>query len=167
MSRSALLGFLLLGCGGGCGESGTIQAVERPAQAAAVAPAPEPERAAESRYELRVEAPDVAVAGHEVIAKIHIKPKAPWHMNTEFPVALHVKAPSDVDVELSDQDAGDAQCFDDDCLVFLIPFTPKAQGAKELKTQVKFAVCGDSACAPDTVDVDLQVEVNCDGDSLC
>jgi len=168
-TRLALLGSfgLLLSA---CGRAPAT--AERPAEVAkAPAKAPDTEKApeapAESRYEIRVESPETALAGHEVVAKIHIEPRSPWHMNTEFPVALKVKAPNDVDVEITEQRAGDAQCFDDDCLVFAIPFTPKAEGARELNTQVKFAVCGDAACAPDTVDINLRVEVRCDGDALC
>lgn len=164
-TRLALLGsfgLLLSACGQAPATAERPASSDAPTKAAKAAKAP-----AESRYEIRVESPETALAGHEVVAKIHIEPKSPWHINTEFPVALNVKAPSDVDVEISDQGAGDAQCFDDDCLVFAIPFTPKAEGARELKTQVKFAVCGDAACAPDTVDVNLQVEVSCDGDALC
>ncbi len=160
--RLALLGILL----SACGDATPAANVEAP-KTAAKAPVEAATPAAESRYEVRVESPATALAGHEVIAKIHIEPKDPWHMNTEFPVALHVSAPSDVEVELKEQRAGDAQCFDDTCLVFAIPFTPKAEGATEINTQVKFAVCGDSACAPDTIDVNLQVEVSCDGDAIC
>ncbi|HFE47629.1 MAG TPA: hypothetical protein ENJ18_19430 [Nannocystis exedens] len=160
--RLALLGILLSACGN---PLPTADAVVPKIAAKAAPEVASP--AAESRYEVRVEAPETALAGHEIIAKIHIEPKDPWHMNTEFPVALRVSAPSDVDVELKDQRAGDAQCFDDTCLVFAIPFTPTAEGATEINTQVKFAVCGDAACAPDTVDVNLQLEVSCDGDAIC
>ncbi len=156
------LGLLLSACGQAPRADAPAEVADAPDSVAKVDEAP-----AESRYEIRVESPETALAGHEVVAKIHIEPRSPWHMNTEFPVALKVKAPTDVDVEITEQRAGDAQCFDDDCLVFAIPFTPKAEGARELNTQVKFAVCGDAACAPDTVDINLQVEVSCDGDALC
>ncbi|MCA9661293.1 MAG: hypothetical protein KC486_23340 [Myxococcales bacterium] len=164
------LAALLLGLGlGACGPQAPAQEAAPAAKAPAVADAAETKDAkkVEDRFEVRVEAPETAPAGREAIAKIHVEPKSPWHMNTEFPVALKVTGPSDVEIELADQRGGDAQCFDDGCLTFAIPFTPKAEGAKELKAEVKFAVCGESACAPDTVNVDLQVEVNCDTDALC
>lgn len=165
------LAALLLGLGA-CGPQAPAQDAAPAAKPPAVADAgakgdAKDAKKAEDRFEVRVEAPETAPAGREAIAKIHVEPKSPWHMNTEFPVALKVTGPSDVEIELADQRGGDAQCFDDSCLTFAIPFTPKAEGAKELKAEVKFAVCGESACAPDTVNVDLQVEVNCDTDALC
>ncbi|MEZ4382184.1 MAG: hypothetical protein R3A79_12610 [Nannocystaceae bacterium] len=163
--RLGLVALLLGACGGQAPVADATPAA-KPATVADAADAKDAKKV-EERFTVRVEAPDTAPAGREVIAKIHVEPKAPWHMNTEFPVALKVTGPSDVELELAEQRGGDAQCFDDSCLTFAIPFTPKTEGAKELKAEVKFAVCGESACAPDTVNVDLQVEVNCDTDALC
>ncbi len=121
----------------------------------------------ETRFDVRVEAPTAAPAGRESLAKVHVEPRSPWHMNTEFPVALRVTAPNGVELDVAKQRKSDAERFDDDGLVFALPFTPKTQGAKRIAGEVDFAVCGDAACAPETVAVDFVVEVGCGTDAMC
>ncbi|MEM6293891.1 MAG: hypothetical protein AAGA54_21625 [Myxococcota bacterium] len=119
------------------------------------------------KFEVRVEAPSKAAPGKETLAKVHVEPRSPWHMNTEFPVALRIDAPSGVELVEAKQRKDDAERFDDDGLVFALPFTPTTKGAKRVTGEVDFAVCGDAACAPETVPVDFIVEVGCDTGSLC
>ncbi len=119
------------------------------------------------RFDVRVEAPSKAAPGKESLAKVHVEPRSPWHMNTEFPVALRVEAPNGVELVEAKQRKDDAERFDDDGLVFALPFTPTTKGPMRLTGEVDFAVCGDAACAPETVPVDFVVEVGCDTGSLC
>lgn len=140
--------------------------------AQAPAPSDAPVAAAEAdpeapRFEVHVEAPSKAPAGKEALAKVHVEPHKPWHMNTEFPVALRMKAPNGVTVEVLKQRKDDAERFDDDGLVFALPFTPTTDGRKTFAGEVDFAVCGDAACAPETVPVDFTIDVGCDSGALC
>ena len=139
-------------------------------QAATAVHAPVAEVAADPdapRFEVHVEAPTKAAAGKEALAKVHVEPHKPWHMNTEFPVALRINAPNGVTVEVLKQRKDDAERFDDDGLVFALPFTPTTDGPKKFAGEIDFAVCGDAACAPETVPVDFTIEVGCDSGALC
>lgn len=136
------------------------------------APAPHAVDAADAepdapRFEVRVEAPSKAPAGKEALAKVHVEPHKPWHMNTEFPVALRMNATGGVTIDIPKQRKDDAERFDDDGLVFALPFTPTTDGPKRIAGEVEFAVCGDAACAPETVPVDFTIEVGCDSGALC
>lgn len=119
------------------------------------------------RYDVHVEVPSKAPPGQEALAKVHVEPRKPWHMNTKFPVALRIEATAGVTVDVPSQRKGDAERFDDDGLVFALPFTPTSDGTKRIAGEVDFAVCGDAACAPETVPVDFTVEVGCDSGALC
>ncbi len=142
---------------------GPVAAQSTPAAGATdAAPAPDA-----PRYDVRVEFPQHTPPGQEALAKVRVEPRSPWHMNTEFPVALRITAPSGVTVEVLKQRKDDAERFDDDGLVFALPFTPTSGGTKRIAGEVDFAVCGDAACAPETVPVDFTVEVGCDTGALC
>lgn len=119
------------------------------------------------RFEVHVEVPANAPAGRESLAKVVVEPQDPWHMNTDFPVSLRVDAPKGVHVEFDKQRKGDAERFDDDGLVFALPFTPKTRGRKHIEGEIDFAVCGDAACAPETVPVEFEIDVGCGTDALC
>jgi len=119
------------------------------------------------RFDVRVEAPSHAPAGRESLARVHVEPRKPWHMNTEFPVALRVETTHGVTLEVLRQRKDDAERFDDDGLVFALPFTPTSDGPKTIAGEIDFAVCGDAACAPETVPVDFTFEVGCDSGALC
>lgn len=133
-----------------------------PASGAAVATA-----SAAPSFHVEVEAPDGAVAGKEAIAKVRIAPAGAWHMNLDFPVALRIEAPGGVDVPVPTQRKGDAERFDDDGLVFALPFTPQSRGAKHFAGDVAFAVCAEAACSPEKVDVAFDVDVGCGTDAVC
>ena len=145
-------------------EAVTSAQTHRPDTRQPEAAAVEPEA---PRYEVRVEAPSSAAPGKEAWAKVHVEPRTPWHMNTEFPVALRMQAPGGVTLEVTEQVQGDAERFDDDGLVFALPFTPVTHGPKRIAGEVDFAVCGGASCAPETVPVDFTVEVGCDSGALC
>ncbi len=56
--------------------------------------------------------PSARPRGKEVLAKVHVEPRSPWHMNTDFPVALRIEAPAvtsidhhtqEIDLQLGNQ----------------------------------------------------------------
>jgi hypothetical protein len=48
----------------------------------------------DDRYTLRVDPPaDAARSGREGTVKVTVVPKAPWHMNLDFPTSLAIGAP--------------------------------------------------------------------------
>lgn len=161
-AAAALFSLAVVACGTDAG-SPTASKTAKGAEAAAVVD----EKPDAPRFEVHVEAPEHAPPGKEALAKVHVEPRKPWHMNTEFPVALKIDDTAGVTLEVPKQLKDDAERFDDDGLVFALPFTPTSDGPKHIAGEVQFAVCGDAACAPETVPVDFTVDVGCDTGALC
>lgn len=158
----------LVACNGGH-TSGSPQSDAAPTERAQTAApgAAEAHPGAAASFHVEVEAPDGAIAGKETIAKVRIAPAGSWHMNLDFPVALRIEAPGGVDVPVPTQRKADAERFDDDGLVFALPFTPRSHGAKHFAGDVAFAVCADAACSPEKVELAFDVDVACDTDAVC
>jgi len=157
----ACFSSLLVGCES---ESAPAKTAEAPVPVAAEQAAADPDA---PRFDVRVEAPEHAPPGKETLAKVRVEPRKPWHMNTDFPVALRIEATNGVTLEVPRQRKDDAERFDGDGLVFALPFTPTTDGPKHIEGEIDFAVCGDAACAPETVPVDFTVDVGCDSGALC
>lgn len=122
----------------------------------------------EPNYTVDVELPSKALRGQETIARVHVRPKEPWHMNLEYPAKLRLEAPEAISLDTKMLRKTDAERFDDDALVFTVLFTPEAKGPHTIEAQVDFAVCGTGACGPVTEAVQLAVDVSCSqGDRLC
>jgi hypothetical protein len=117
--------------------------------------------AAEPGYTLDVELPPRATRGQESIAHVRVHPKAPWHMNLEYPAKLQLRAPADVELVAPLLRKGDAERFDDQALEFAVLFTPQGQGSRKIQAELDFAVCGDAACGPVTESIELAFEVGC------
>ena len=116
---------------------------------------------AELGYTLDVELPPQATRGQEAIAHVRVHPRAPWHMNLEYPAKLQLRAPADVELVAPVLRKDDAQRFDDQALEFSVLFTPNAKGPRKIQAQLDFAVCGDAACGPVTESIELAFDVGC------
>ncbi len=116
---------------------------------------------AEPGYTVDVELPPDAVRGEATIARVRVAPKAPWHMNLEYPAKLRLDAPEDVQLDADLLVKADAERYDDDALVFSVLFTPSKGGARTIAAEVDFAVCGSDSCGPVTESVELAFEVGC------
>jgi|GEM_PF-2050129 len=114
---------------------------------------------AEARYDLRVEPPADAVAGREGTVKVTVVPKAPWHMNLDFPTSLALSPPDGVTLAKAELKKADARKLDENSAEFDVKFTPAAAGDKEFTGKFKFAVCQDEACSPVTEEVAFKVAV--------
>ncbi len=113
----------------------------------------------DERYALAIEPPGQAKAGEEARVTVKVIPKAPWHINLDFPTSLKVEAPEGVTLVKADQKKGDAVKLDDDNCEFAVAFTPAAAGDKNFTGKFKFAVCQDEACSPVTEEVEFKVAV--------
>lgn len=130
--------------------------------AAQAAAAPEP------GYTVNVELPPKATKGAEAIARVHVAPTGPWHMNLDYPAKLRLASSNDIALDAKLLRKADAERYDDDGLVFSVLFTPNKKGEHTIDAEIDFAVCGDAACGPVTEAVQLAFEVTCsDGDALC
>ncbi len=161
-AAAALFSLTLAGCG-----TDAESTAARKAATSAEPPVAQDDNPDAPRFEVHVEAPAHAPPGKEALAKVHVDPRKPWHMNTDFPVALKIDHTAGVTLEAPEQLKDDAERFDDDGLVFALPFTPTSDGPKRIAGEVQFAVCGDAACAPETVPVDFTVDVGCKTGALC
>lgn len=137
------------------------QAVGAPGSGGARTQAGEAGAAVEPGYTVQVELPARATRGQEAIAHVRVHPKAPWHMNLEYPAKLQLKAPADVELVAPLLRKGDAERYDDQALEFSVLFTPQAQGPHEIQGELDFAVCGDASCGPVTESLQLAFEVGC------
>jgi hypothetical protein len=115
----------------------------------------------EPGYTLDVELPPQTNRGQEAIAHVRVQPKAPWHMNLEYPAKLHLEAPADVELLAPVLRKDDAQRFDDQALEFSVLFTPNAKGPRTIEGRLDFAVCGDDACGSVSESIELAFEVGC------
>lgn len=138
-----------------CNAETTAPAASRP-----VAEVAEPGQE-EPGYTLDVELPPQTTRGQEAIAHVRVHPRAPWHMNLDYPAKLHLQAPSDVQLVAPILRKNDAQRFDDEVLEFSVLFTPNARGSRTIEAQLDFAVCGAAACGPVSESIQLAFEVGC------
>ncbi len=114
---------------------------------------------ADDRYTVNIEPPSEAGVGKDAKVKITVVPKAPWHMNLDYPTALDIKPPSGVKLAKSPLQKSDAEKLDENSAEFGLSFTADAAGEKEFTGQFRFAVCQDDACAPVQHDVAFKVAV--------
>lgn len=117
-----------------------------------------PAPGADDRFELHVE-PVAAQAGQPASVTVRVLPKAPWHMNLDYPTSLRVEPTAGIELAQTDLKKSDATQLDADGCQFDVGFTPKASGEQTFTGQFKFAVCQDEACAPVTRDVEFKVAV--------
>lgn len=112
-------------------------------------------------YTLDVELPPQTTRGQEAVAHVRVHPRAPWHMNLDYPAKLHLRAPADVQLVAPILRKDDAQRFDDQALEFSVLFTPSAKGARTIEAELDFAVCGAESCGPVSESIQLAFEVGC------
>ncbi len=112
---------------------------------------------ADDRYALQIEPPAEAAAGKEAEVIVRVVPKAPWHINLDFPTSLKLNAPAGATLANADLKKADARKLDDEHCEFSVKVTPSAAGEHAVTGQLKFAVCQDEACSPVTEEVEFKV----------
>lgn len=142
-------------------EAGTASRPAPQDQPSPEAPKTAAEAPAEPSYTVDVEVPPDAKRGQEAIARVRVQPKAPWHINLEYPAKLRLRSSDAVELDTTLLRKDDAERFDDEALVFSVLFTPQAKGPQSIAAEVDFAVCGDAACGPVTEAVQLAFDVGC------
>lgn len=111
----------------------------------------------DDRYALQIDTPE-AKAGQEGSVTVRVVPKAPWHMNLDFPTSLKLQAPEGVTLVNADLKKADAKLDESTC-VFDVKFTAPKAGEHAFSGKFKFAVCQDEACSPVTEEVEFKVAV--------
>jgi hypothetical protein len=100
-----------------------------------------------------------AKAKERAAARITVKPKGAYHVNTEYPVKLKLTAPDGVALEKDTQSGKDAAKFAKESLEFEVGFTASGAGKKSFTGELRFAVCTDTECKPTTEKVAFDVDV--------
>jgi hypothetical protein len=112
----------------------------------------------DDRYALSIETPE-AKAGERAQVVVRVVPKAPWHMNLDFPTSLELEPPGGVEVTKASLKKADAAELDEDQCRFDVEFEAADAGEKAFTGTFKFAVCQDDACVPVTESVEFKVAV--------
>jgi hypothetical protein len=81
------------------------------------------------------------------------------HVNREFPLKYKVEASAGLRVDKLEWKRADAVDPNADNPRFEIPFTAAARGAQQVAVQMRFAICSDAWCVPQTRTVTVPVEV--------
>jgi len=81
------------------------------------------------------------------------------HVNREFPLKYKVEPSPGLQVERSEWKRGDAVDPDAENPRFEIPVVAVARGAQQVAVQMRFAICSDSWCVPQTRTVTVAIDV--------
>ena len=81
------------------------------------------------------------------------------HVNREFPLKYKVEPSAGLQVERSEWRRGDAVDPDAENPRFEIPVVAVAKGAQQVAVQMRFAICSDSWCVPQTRTVTVAIDV--------
>ena len=112
---------------------------------------------ADDRYTLEIQPPADAAAGKESEVVVRVVPKAPWHINLDFPTSLKLTPPAGLVLANARLEKADARKLDAEHCEYAVKVTPSAAGEHAVTGQFKFAVCQDEACSPVTKDVEFRV----------
>jgi hypothetical protein len=70
-------------------------------------------------------------------------------VNTDYPIAIHLRGPEDVALPRSELGKADAAEFGPPRARFRVPFRAHAPGRHRVTAEVDFAVCSAESCIPD------------------
>lgn len=118
-----------------------------------------PAPSADDRYQLQIDHPADAAAGKESEVVVRVVPKAPWHINLDFPTSLKLVPPAGLVLASKELKKADARKLDDEHCEFAVKVTPSGPGDHAVTGELKFAVCQDEACSPVTEEVEFRVAV--------
>ena len=81
-----------------------------------------------------------------------------WHVNMEYPTAVHVEGEG-VSFPLARLERAQAAQFAEERVRFEVPFTPTEAGEKQVQARVQFAMCNPSNCVPEERTLTLALAV--------
>lgn len=116
-------------------------------------------------FDVAVDAPARAIKGSDGVARITVSPRAPWHVNLDYVPKIELAAPGVVFEPVAR--GSKPERFDADGLAFAVPFRAQDKGMSSVAGEIKFAMCAEDACTPQTVPVQFTIDVGCDTDTVC
>lgn len=109
-------------------------------------------------YKVDVKTPAAKANAKSTVA-VHIEGTSGFHVNPDYPTKLTIKAPSGVTLEKDTLTKADAAKLAKDGADFNVNFTASETGKKSFTGVLKFAVCTDETCAPQTENLSFDVDV--------
>lgn len=113
---------------------------------------------ADGKFNLSVNAPKTARASTRTTATVKVSPSEGYKMNLEYPTKLSVTAPEGVKLEKAKLTKADGR-VDTKAVEFDVAFTAETRGKKSFTGELKFAVCTENDCIPQTQAVSFEIEV--------
>jgi hypothetical protein len=110
-------------------------------------------------FKLDVKAPASAKKGEKTTVPVEIKGTGDYHFNIDYPISIKVTAPAGVKLEKDTLKKEDAKAFKKEGANFELAFTSADAGKKSFTGEVKFAVCTEKDCAPQTQKIAFDVDV--------
>lgn len=107
------------------------------------------------RWALEARKTTVGVPG---TLRLELTTQAPWHVNEEYPLAVHLQGVESLRFGKENLERGDAEEAGEEAIRFQIPFTATTAGEHRITANVDFAVCTDQACVPEERELALVVE---------
>lgn len=142
----------------------TTAKAEMPAAPAPTAQADAPkakpsDTATDPSFTMQLKPAGEYTAGELGTLVLDLTPRAPYHVNQEFPITVKLKAPPGLSLPKTELQKADAAAFGEDKARFEVPFTPDKAGEYLVEAHVRFAVCTPETCVPDERDLALAVAV--------
>jgi hypothetical protein len=114
----------------------------------------------EPLYKFSVQKSDSYKAGEEAVVMLALVPKKDWHLNLEFPTKVKLEASEGLGLTKALLKQEDAATFAEAGFEFGVRFKPTVAGEGQVSGKIKFAVCQDEACSPQTEEIEFAVLVN-------
>jgi hypothetical protein len=152
-SMALAISIALCACGGdeqvSPAPTTTPQAPEGPPEPACGDPAAAREVAEDPSFELRASAAGPYAPGQEGRFELTLTPRANYHVNTQYPLAIRLAGPTDVAFARAELGTADAAEYVEPRARVPVTFTPTAAGQHRVTAEVDFAVCTPESCMPE------------------
>ena len=96
-------------------------------------------------------------AGEIILALV---PAKGWHLNLEYPTKVKLDSSDGLGLAKNELKQEDASAFAEAGFEFGVKFTPTHSGEGQVTGKIKFAVCQEEACSPQSEEIAFAVTVN-------
>jgi hypothetical protein len=111
-------------------------------------------------YTFSVQKNDDYAQGKEGEVMLALVPAKGWHLNLEYPTKVKLDASEGLGLAKSELKKEDANAFAEEGFEFGVKFTPSTAGEGQVSGKIKFAVCQEEACSPQSEEIAFAVKVN-------
>ena len=111
-------------------------------------------------YSFSVQKSDAYAQGKEGEVMLALVPAKGWHLNLDYPTKVKLDASEGLGLAKSELKKEDANAFAEEGFEFGVKFTPSSAGEGQVSGKIKFAVCQEEACSPQSEEIAFAVTVN-------